>query len=271
MKQTKLKYGPWALVTGATSGIGTAFAENLAQQGYNIALLGRRADATQAAAKHLEQAHAIKTRAVVVDLTDPDSLVQITEQTKDLDIGMLISNAGDAAMGAMLRVKLPDLTRMLRLNTQVHLELAHHFGSRFEARGNGGILLLSSTAGLQATPYLANYASAKAYLLNLGMALNYEMRGTGVAVTVLLPGLTKTPGLLEKPAIALHTLPAPQMAPETVAKIGLQALGKNKPFVVAGRMNRIMANASVLLGKVLGRNLWGVLVKRVVPVELRVR
>lgn len=203
-------------------------------------------------------------------MSDPDFLKQIVTQTKDLNIGLLILNAGDAAMGALLRVELPRLTQMLRLNTQIHLELAHYFGQLFEKRSKGGILLVSSTAGLQGTPYVGNYGGAKAYLLNLGMALNYEMKGTGVNVTVLLPGPTKTPGLMEKPAIPLHTLPAPQMQPDAVAKVGLRALARNKPFIIAGFMNRVMANMGVFMGKVLGRNMWGGLLKGIVPKELKI-
>lgn len=271
MKHTDKKYGPWALVTGANSGIGAAFAENLASQGYNIAVVGRRAEATQAKADQLAKTHSIEAKAIVVDLSAPDFLTQLTKQTKTLDIGLLVSNAGDDAMGAMLRVELPKLTQMLRLNTQTHLELIHHFGRLFEQRGTGGILLVSSTAGLQGTPFIGNYAGSKGYLLNIGMALNYEMRGTGVDVTVLLPGPTKTPGLLEKPAIPLHSLPAPKMSPDAVAKIGLKALANNKPFVIAGVMNRVMANLGVLIGKVHGRNLWGALMKGIVPMELKLR
>ncbi len=271
MKDKKQNYGAWALITGANSGIGAAFAEELAQQGYNIALVGRRFEALHTTAQQLEKIHMVKTRVIAVDLSDSDALTHISDNTSDLDIGLLISNAGDDAMGAMLRVELPKLTQMLRLNTQTHLELTHHFGRLFENRGSGGILLVSSTAGLQATPFLGNYAGSKAYLLNLGMALNYEMRGTGVDVTVLLPGPTKTPGLLEKPAIAIHALPAPQMSAKSVARIGLEALKKNKPFVIAGRLNRLMANVGTLFGKVQGRNMWGALVKGVVPADLRVR
>lgn len=265
------KYGQWALVTGANSGIGAAFAENLANQGYNIAVVGRRSDATQTMVNHLKKTYSVEAQAIVVDLSEPDFLSKIKDQTNALDVGLLVSNAGDDAMGALLRVELSKLTKMLRLNTQTHLELAHHFGQLFEKRGSGGILLVSSTAGLQGTPFIGNYAGAKAYLLNIGLALNYEMCGTGVDVTVVLPGPTKTPGLLDKPAIPLHTLPAPQMSPKAVASIGLNALGKNKPFVIAGRVNRMMANVGVLIGKVRGRNMWGGLMKGVVPSELRLR
>lgn len=271
MNKSDQKYGPWAVVTGANSGIGAAFADLLAKQGYNIALVGRRADAIQATADRLTQAHAVQTRTIVVDLSEPDFLKHISDQTSDPDIGLLVSNAGNDAMGAMLRVELPELTQMLRLNTQTHLELVHHFGRRFEKRGAGGILLVSSTAGLQGTPFLGNYAGAKAYLLNIGMALNYEMRGTGIDVTVLLPGPTKTPGLMDKPAIPLHSLPAPKMSATAVARIGLRALAKNQPFVIAGRANRVMANVGALLGKVQGRNMWGALMKGIVPAPLRLR
>lgn len=270
MKHNSQEFGPWALVTGANSGIGAAFADKLASQGYNIVLVGRRVDALRKSADALEKSHAVQTRTVSVDLSSPDFLAQITEHTGDLDVGMLVSNAGDDAMGALLRIDLPDLTRMLRLNTQSHLELVHHFGRLFQKRGKGGILLVSSTAGLQGTPFLGNYAASKSYILNLGMALNYEMRGTGVNVTVLVPGPTKTPGLTDKPAIPLTSLPAPKMDAAAVAKIGLRALAQNKPYVIAGIANRMMAGIGTLLGKVRGRNMWGGLLKGIVPEDLKI-
>jgi short-subunit dehydrogenase len=103
------------------------------------------------------------------------------------------------------------------------------------------------------------------------MALNFEMRGTGVNVTVVLPGPTKTPGLLEKSAVPLSKLPAPKMTPAAVARIGLSALENNKPYVIAGAMNRVMAGMGSLLGRVGARNMWGALIKGVVPPELKVR
>jgi uncharacterized protein len=266
-----LQFGPWAVVTGANSGIGAAFADQLAKQGYNLVLVGRRAEALNAVSERLVRTYSIKTRSVLVDLSTSDFLTQLAAQINDLDIGMLVSNAGDDAMGALLRVELDQLTKMLRLNTEVHLRLAHHFGRLFEKRGGGGILLVSSTAALQGTPFLANYGGAKAYLLNMGMALNSEMRGTGVNVTVLVPGPTKTPGLLEKPAVPLSKLPAPVMTPAAVARIGLAALARNKPYVIAGIMNRIMAGMGSLLGRVGARNMWGALIRGIVPAELKVR
>ena len=270
MRKKAQQFGPWAIVTGANSGIGAAFAQRLATQGYNLVLVGRRSGAVEDAAQKIEQTYGVKTQCVIADLSTDGFLEKISEATKDLDIGLLISNAGDDAMGAMLRVELDRLKQMLRLNTQSHLELAHYFGRRFEARGKGGILLVSSTAGLQATPFMANYAGAKSYLLNLGMALNYEMQKTGVNVTVLLPGPTKTPGLVDKPDIPLNTLPAPQMKADTVAKIGTKALAKNKPYVIAGTVNRLMARVGALLGKTGGRNMWGSLVKSIVPKDLSI-
>jgi uncharacterized protein len=269
MKHSRQEFGPWALVTGANSGIGAAFAHDLAAKGYNLALLGRRPDALGKLSEDLTQTYDIQTRDIVVDLSVDGFLSLVVDATEDLDIGLLISNAGDAAMGAMLRVELSNLTRMLRLNTQSHLELTHYFGRRFEQRGKGGIVLVSSTAGLQGTPYVGNYSGAKAYLLNMGAALNYEMRGTGVNVTVLLPGPTRTPGLTEKPAIPLSKLPAPVMTAEEVARIGLDAVARNKPFVIAGRMNRVMSNVGVLIGKIRSRNMWGGLLKGIVPPELK--
>ncbi len=265
------QFGPWALVTGANSGIGAAFANRLAAQGYNLVMLGRNEKTIQQAAENLTTKYGIETRSIIVDLSTEGFLQQVSDQTADLDVGLLISNAGGDAMGALLRVELPDLKQMLHLNTTSHLELVHHFGRRFEQRGQGGILLVSSTAALQGTPFLGNYAGSKSYQLNLGMALNYEMRKTGVNVTVLMPGPTNTPGLTEKAAIPLSTLPAPQMSPDAVAKIGLRALAKNKPYVIAGIVNQIMSGIGSLLGRTGGRNMWGGLMSSIVPAELRVR
>lgn len=271
MAQKSPQFGGWALVTGANSGIGAAFARNLAKEGYNIVLAGRRKEALETAASALRREFPVETREVVVDLGQDGFLSRIEAETSDLDLGVLVSNAGDAAMGALLRVELARLTQMLRLNTQTHLELVHHFGRRFAARGRGGILLVSSTAGLQGTPYAGNYAGAKAYLLNLGMALNYEMLGTGVNVSVVVPGPTDTPGLNDKPAIPLASLPAPKMTPDAVARVGLRALRRNQPFVVAGMMNRIMGRIGNVLGKTRARNMWGMLIRGIVPRELKMR
>ena len=103
------------------------------------------------------------------------------------------------------------------------------------------------------------------------MALNYEMRKTGVNVTVLMPGPTDTPDLTEKAAIPLAKLPAPQMSPDAVAKIALRALAKNEPYVIASVMNQIMSGIGNLLGRTNGRNMWGGLMSSIVPAELRVR
>lgn len=271
MAQSTPKFGTWALVTGANSGIGAAFSQQLAQEGYNIVLTGRRAEALCTAARQLEKDHGVETHVIVVDLSQDGFMGQIEAETAGLDVGMLVSNAGEAAMGALLKVELSRLTQMLHLNTQTHLELVHSFGRRFAKKGKGAILLVSSTAGLQGTPYAANYAGAKAYLLNLGMALNYEMRGTGVNVSVLLPGPTKTPGLNEKLDIPLAQLPAPKMAPAVVARIGLRALVQNKPFVIAGRTNRVMGWMGNVIGKTSSRNMWGSLIKGLVPKELRMQ
>jgi NADP-dependent 3-hydroxy acid dehydrogenase YdfG len=104
MESKTLQFGPWAVVTGANSGIGAAFAEELARQGYNVALVGRRAEALDAVSNRLRKTYSINTRSVVVDLSTPDFLAQLAEQTNDIDVGLLVSNAGDDAMGALLRV-----------------------------------------------------------------------------------------------------------------------------------------------------------------------
>jgi hypothetical protein len=100
MESKPMQFGPWAVVTGANSGIGAAFAEELAKQGYNVALVGRRAEALVAVSNRLTKTYSINTRSVVVDLSTSDFLAQLAARTNDIDVGLLVSNAGDAAMGA---------------------------------------------------------------------------------------------------------------------------------------------------------------------------
>ena len=186
-KQFTNKFGPWAVVTGASSGIGSGYARELAARGLNVVLVARNDVRLKEFADELEQTHGIDTRVVSADLSDTDFLHGVRVVTDNLDIGMLVSNAGVASMGAMLRVDVEMLARNLQVNTGAHLRLAHHFGRRFESRGRGGIVLVGSMAGMQGTPFGANYAGSKAYVHMLGQALNYELKGKGIHVSVVAP------------------------------------------------------------------------------------
>lgn len=175
-------------------------------------------------------------------------------------------------MGAMLRVDVEELAATLRLNSEAHLRLVYHFGREMVARGRGGIVLVGSTAGMQGTPLAGNYAGAKAYVHTIGQALNYELRDRGVHVTVLVPGPTRTPGLTDRLDIDLTRMPGPVMEVDRLVGIGLRALVRNRPLIIAGLANRA-ADTTMrrLMPRQTARNVMGTALVRHAPPHLTMR
>jgi short-subunit dehydrogenase len=266
------KFGPWAVVTGASSGIGSGYARELAARGFDLVLVARNDVRLKEIADELERAHGIGTRVVSADLSRPDFLDDLRLVTDGLDVGLLVSNAGVASMGATLRIGVDELARNLEVNTAAHLRLAHHFGQRFVTRGGGGIVLVGSMAGMQGTPFGANYAGSKAYIHMLGQALNYELEGDGVHVSVVAPGPTDTPAMHGRTDIDLSKLPGPVMAVDKLVTISLDGLAKNKPLVIPGVSNRMIDSVSRrILPRQAGRNMMGRMTEKHVPPELSMR
>jgi len=234
------KFGPWALVTGASSGIGEAFARQLAANGLNLVLVARRLHLLERLGRELEQAHEIQYRAIGLDLTDDGFLETLEQATHDIDIGLVVSNAGEPVPGRFLSIERDDLLHSVRLKVVAHLSLAHHFGRRLAKRGHGGLLLVSSIGGLQGVPHVANNAATEAYVLSLGEALHIEFQKVGVNVTVLLPGPTDTPGIARQ-GVSPDDMPVKPMSAQRVVSEGLAALNGNRATHIAGRMNRWMA------------------------------
>ena len=233
-------FGPWAVVTGASSGIGEEFARQLAQAGLNLVLVARRISALETLGSELARTFNIRYRAVELDLSSDDFLEQIEQATQDLDIGLVISNAGAMMTGDFLTIDQQMWQQFLSLNVKAHLDLAHHFGQHLAQRKRGGLLLVSSTAGLQGIPFSAEYAAAKAYVLTLGEALHVEFQKKGVHVTVLLPGATNTP-MLAASGFNPDTLPVKPMSTKQCVAEGLAALSANRATHIAGSLNRVMA------------------------------
>jgi uncharacterized protein len=231
------RFGPWALVTGASSGIGREFARQLAANRINLVLAARRRSTLDQVGHDLAGQYGIRHRSLQVDLAEPDFLPAIVDATGDLDVGLVVSNAGDMLLGEFLASDHDALLKELRLNAESHLGLTHHFGQRLVRRGRGGILLVSSVAGIQGVPYIANYAAAKSYLLSLGEAVHHELAKRGISVTVLVPGATNTPMITrfgaDKTPMRRTLLPVAACVSE-----GLVALGANRATQISGRMNR---------------------------------
>jgi short-subunit dehydrogenase len=232
-------FGPWAIVTGASSGIGKEFARQLAANGLNVVLLARRLPLLEALGRQLENEFGVQYRAVGVDLAEDDFLETIEAATHDLDVGLLISNAGAGIPGEFLSLERGALLRIVRLNIIAHLDLAHHFGRRLATRGRGGMLLVSAMGAAQGIPYMANDSGTKAFVLSLGEALHVEFEKLGLHVTVLLPSPTDTPVLTEF-GLDAKAMPMKPMSAQQCVDEGLAALGANRATHITGRMFRIL-------------------------------
>ena len=259
----KRQFGPWAVLTGASSGIGKEFARQLAANGLHLVLVARRLRLLEALGQQLNQAHGIDYRAVGLHLTKDDFMKPPDEATHNLDIGLLISDAGAGGPEEFLAADRHMLRQVLQLNAIAHLELAHHYGRRLAQRGRGGILLVSTMGARQAVPYAANLAAAKAYVLSLGEALHVEFKAVGVQVTVLLPGAIDTAAAREF-GFDQANPPMRLMSPEQCAAEGLAALSANRATHIAGRTNRIMAAVMPrsVVSSMFGKMMRQVVVKR---------
>jgi short-subunit dehydrogenase len=178
----RTRYGGYALITGASSGIGAEFAVQLAAAGLDLVLVARRKDRLDDLAARLTEQHGVTVKVVAIDLATGDAITELTRRTEHLDIGVVVASAGIVTSGPFLSQPLATESALLHLNLAVPMQLAHHYGRRLVARQHGALILLSSAAGFAAVPSSANYAATKAYLASLGQALHYELRGTGVDI-----------------------------------------------------------------------------------------
>jgi short-subunit dehydrogenase len=273
MKATvdKKMFGPWAVVTGASSGIGKAMAEHLAASGIHVVLVARRVDRLEQVGRGLASEFGVDYRVVEADLAEDGFLERIDRATETLDVGLLVGNAGFANPGELLTIALPELLRGTRIKVATNLTLVHHFGRKLVARGRGGILLVSSVGGLAGVPYVTNTGAVEAYVLSLGEGLHVELKRHGIHVTVLMPGPTLTESM-GKMGVDPAEMPMKPMSAERVAWEGLKALQANRATHVAGRMNRFMSRlmprsvATAVMGAMIGKKFAGV---RAIPVTAK--
>ncbi|WP_232493046.1 SDR family NAD(P)-dependent oxidoreductase [Novosphingobium kaempferiae] len=218
-------YGPVALVTGASSGIGLAFAEELAARGFELVLTARRTDRLDALAERLFSSHGVRTTVVGADLGDPGTPTRILEETDGIDIGLVVSNAGFNIKGAFEALDAAAMARMLTVNCHAPMQLAHGLIPRLRARGKGGLLFTASVEGLIGCPYSAAYSATKALVVALGEALWGEMLGTGIDVLTLCPGATDTEATAGMEGLANLQSPA------EVARLALDHISEGPTFV----------------------------------------
>lgn len=239
VKLDRNRFGPWALITGASSGIGREFALQVATSGINVVLVARRESHLKEVAAEVSRKGRVEHRVIVADLSVEGFIGEIAEATRDLDIGLVISNAGSANPGRFTNKEPQELAMTLRLSALAHAELALHFGRRLAERGTGGMLFVGAMGADTGAPFMAHDGGAKAYVQSLGLALHEEWKPRGVYVTVVPPGPTDTP-VLAKFGLDAKTMPMKPLQVGQVVTEGLNALSANRAILIPGRMNRIM-------------------------------
>jgi short-subunit dehydrogenase len=217
------RYGPWAVVAGGSDGIGAAFAASAAARGCHVVLVSRRIEKLELTAEAIRAAHGVEVRTVAVDLTSPDVMDAVAGATADLDVGLVVYNAG-ATHGVARFIDRPveDQLYLVDLSCRGPVLWTHHFGRRLAARGRGGIVLLSSMSAFGGSAFTVTYAATKGFDVNLAEGLWRELGPEGVDVLVAVAGLTRTPSM-EQSGCKLEGFPL--MEPEDVAEGALDALG----------------------------------------------
>lgn len=234
------RYGPVALVTGASSGIGDAFARLLAQRGLDLLLVARRTQRLEALARELQEAHGCRVSICTADLADPAAIERVVEAARDLDVGLLVSNAGFGLKGPHQHNDPARMAAMLQLNCGAPMQLCHRFIPHLLERGRGGIILTSSVEGLMGMPFSTPYSATKGFVNNLGEGLWGELSPRGIDVLTLCPSSTDTEAHALQ-GIDSATLEG-MMSPVAVACEALERL-RDGPILVSGEHNRAMFDA----------------------------
>lgn len=233
------KYGSWAIVVGSAEGLGEAYSRALAKRKLNLVMVDNQLAKMNALAGSLEKDYKIETIQLHLDLSERDALSKIIESTAKLNCGLLVYNAAFSLIKPFLQHTPGELDTFIKVNTDLQIKLVHSFTKRLIAQNrSGGILLMSSLAGLIGMQLVAPYAATKAFAWNLAEALNHELKPFKIDVMACVAGATSTPAYLKtnpkygwpKPAV---------MTPEAVAENALKNIGKKARFIpgFSNRMN----------------------------------
>jgi uncharacterized protein len=229
-----------ALITGASSGIGTELAALCAAGGYNVILVARSTDRLAELAVRLERQHQVRARVVTADLADPAAPAAIYQQTLNEPIEILINNAGFGILGPFAKSDWGAQSRLMAVNMAAPAALTRLFLPDMLQRGSGRILNVASTAGFVPGPFMAMYYASKAFLLSFSHAVANEVQGSGVTVTVLCPGPTRTDFAHAAGGEQSPLFKGPVMEPGEVARLGYDAMMRGKAQVIAGTRNRLI-------------------------------
>jgi len=242
MSEFAEKYGPWAVVTGGSDGIGLSFARQLAGKGLNLVLVGRSAGKLEAAAKEIA-AKGVECVTASVDLGAPGAAAKIAEALGDREVGLVVTNAGaDSVNGLFLDTDIAAWDGLATMNVNTLMQLAHHFGQGMRARGRGGMILINSGACYGGLTGLAVYCASKGFVLNFAEALWAELRHHGVDVLTMVLGQTDTPSYRATLEKSGQPLPEQWADPEDVAATALAQL-PHGPIYNWGQTNDIAGMA----------------------------
>jgi short-subunit dehydrogenase len=252
-----------ALVTGASSGIGAAFARRLAAAGSDLVLVARRKDRLEALAEELEAAHGVRVEIMVADLSDSESLATVEARLADADhpVDLLVNNAGAGGHGFYASLPVEGVDTMVRLNLVAPTRLMSAALPGMVARGSGGVVNVSSISGEQPIPFVATYSATKAFLTSMSESLHEELRGKGVTVTAVLPGFTRSE--FHDGADMGRSMPGFfWMTSEEVATSALDAVARGQAICVPGFGYRLLVVLSRHAPRTLVRRVAGMVGRR---------
>lgn len=240
-RRLRERYGPWAVVTGASDGIGRELARCLAEARINVLIVARRHAALAALATELRAAADVEVRVLAADLSRSDGIQAVLAGTRDLDVGVLVAAAGFGTSGAFAELPVAEELAMIDVNCRAVVELSHAFAERFVARGRGGIVLMSSLLAFQGVPRAATYAATKAFVQTFAEGLRRELAPRGVDVIASAPGPIHS-GF----AARAHMTMAFAQTPTAVAAATLRALGR-RTTVRPGWLSKLLEVSLAIL------------------------
>ena len=230
----KSKYGEWAIITGASSGIGLELAIQLATAGFNLIINSRHLDKLQEVEKRLELLSKIEIKIIASDVSEDKGVDKIIQASQGLNIGLLIVSAGYGTSGLFTDGSLHSEINMLRVNCEALLSITHYYSQQFVQQKRGGIILMSSMVAFQGTPYSANYSATKAYVQTLAEALAAELKPFGIDVLAAAPGPVES-GFSQRANMKMSM----SLTPSQIGVPILKALGR-KTTVLPGLLTKIL-------------------------------
>jgi short-subunit dehydrogenase len=236
-KRLKDKYGEWALITGASSGIGLELAERLAESGLNLIINSRHLNKLQEIEKSFKAKYQIEIQVIEADIAKESDIEKIIQSTQNLNVGLLVVCAGYGTSGLFIESKLHTEINMLRVNCEAVLSITHYYSKLFAQQKRGGIILMSSIVAFQGVPFSANYSATKAYVQSLAEALAFELGPYGVDILAAVPGPVDS-GFGERANMKMNMA----LKPFQIGIPILKALGRKKS-VLPGFLSKFLANS----------------------------